>query len=167
MRAVRPLRSLAVQIRRPAAVINHRLLSTSRHLLVDKSGGSAPSPAPAPDASEASSSVQSLPDVPGTAAGDASAYVIVFTCKKCDTRSAKRFAKKAYHEGIVVVRCDGCQSLHLVADHLAWFTDEESDIETMMAAKGEQVLRTLTEEHLLDVADVISRKQAAEESDSS
>lgn len=35
-------------------------------------------------------------------------------------------------------------AVHLVADRLKWFGDEESDVETILAAKGEKVLRSLT-----------------------
>ncbi len=41
--------------------------------------------------------------------------VMVFTCSKCDTRSAKSFSRRAYDHGLVLVRCPGCDSQHLVA----------------------------------------------------
>ena len=60
------------------------------------------------------SSGSSLSQVPGT-------LHMVFTCRVCCTRSAKSFSKQAYQHGVVVVRCPGCQNLHLVADNLGWF----------------------------------------------
>ncbi|KAA3677014.1 mitochondrial protein import protein ZIM17 [Paragonimus westermani] len=45
---------------------------------------------------------------------------IEFTCKKCNHRSKKYFSKQAYQKGIVIIRCDGCENLHLIADNLGW-----------------------------------------------
>ena len=49
------------------------------------------------------------------------------------------FTKKAYHSGIVVIRCDGCQSLHLIADNLGWVNDKNINIEDIMREKGETI----------------------------
>ncbi|KAG5446334.1 Heat shock protein with a zinc finger motif [Clonorchis sinensis] len=54
---------------------------------------------------------------------------IEFTCKKCNHRSCKHFSKHAYQKGIVIIRCEGCQSLHLIADNLGWIKDKHWKLE--------------------------------------
>ena len=70
---------------------------------------------------------------------------LTFTCAECDTRATKFFGKKSYQKGIVIVRCDGCQHLHLVADNLGWFGTERN-IEEILAKKGQNVHRGTTGE---------------------
>jgi protein import protein ZIM17 len=65
--------------------------------------------------------------------------VASFVCKKCETRNTKKFSKKSYQEGIVLIQCDGCQSLHLIADNLGWFEDSNVNIEDLMKRKGEEL----------------------------
>ena len=48
-----------------------------------------------------------------------------FTCNKCESRSKKTISKQAYQEGVVLIRCDGCENLHLIADNLGWFRDDK------------------------------------------
>ncbi|KAJ1281657.1 hypothetical protein BS78_04G322300 [Paspalum vaginatum] len=63
---------------------------------------------------------------------------MIFTCKVCDTRSMKMASRDSYENGVVVVRCAGCNNLHLIADRLGWF-GEPGSIEDFLAAKGEEV----------------------------
>jgi len=77
--------------------------------------------------------------VPGVTAEEA--YVLAFTCGVCNGRSAKKISKRAYHHGVVIAMCPHCDNRHLIADNLKWFGDEASDIESIMAEKGEEVKR--------------------------
>jgi hypothetical protein len=45
-------------------------------------------------------------------------FAIVYTCEVCQLRSAKTFSKHSYMKGVVLIRCDGCDKLHLIADNL-------------------------------------------------
>ncbi|KAK3422290.1 hypothetical protein EUGRSUZ_G02856 [Eucalyptus grandis] len=63
---------------------------------------------------------------------------LVFTCKVCETRSVKTACRESYEKGVVVVRCGGCNNLHLIADRLGWF-GEPGSIEDFLAAQGEEV----------------------------
>ena len=60
--------------------------------------------------------------------------MMIFTCVKCETRSAKTFSKLSYTRGVVLVRCPGCENLHLVADNLGWFEDGRVNIEVRLRA---------------------------------
>jgi protein import protein ZIM17 len=68
---------------------------------------------------------------------------MTFTCDVCETRSTKIFHRQSYEKGTVIVRCPGCESLHLVADNLGWFLDgpEGYNIESILASKGQSVRR--------------------------
>ncbi|KAJ1558029.1 hypothetical protein HK096_003946, partial [Nowakowskiella sp. JEL0078] len=74
--------------------------------------------------------------------------LIACTCNVCKTRLYKGMSKKAYQKGVVIIRCDGCQSLHLIADHLGWFDSQSppGTLEDIMNKKGEKIKRLSTPE---------------------
>jgi len=68
--------------------------------------------------------------------------VMMYTCAVCETRSARVISKASYNNGVVLVRCPGCSSLHLVADRLGFFDESgDVDVESLLAARGEVVQR--------------------------
>ena len=89
-----------------------------------------------------------LSKVKGRASGDSAAYLMAYTWGVCGHRQARTFTKRAYHKGVVIIRCENCDSLHLIADNLGWFTEENTNIEDIMAQKGEEVHKILSQESL-------------------
>lgn len=66
--------------------------------------------------------------------------LIGFTCKCCQHRTHRTMSHQAYHHGIVLIECPGCQSHHLIADNLGWFKDTPKaakKIEDMTEVVGE------------------------------
>lgn len=63
---------------------------------------------------------------------------MVFTCKVCETRQMKSCCRESYEKGVVVVRCNGCDNLHLIVDRLGWF-GEPGSIEELLATRKETV----------------------------
>mmetsp|Transcript_29361 Transcript_29361/g.52561 ORF Transcript_29361/g.52561 Transcript_29361/m.52561 type:complete len:115 (-) Transcript_29361:445-789(-) len=88
--------------------------------------------------------------LPGAKFGNSGLYAMFFTCNKCGTRAGKTFTKQAYHSGVVLIRCEGCDNLHLVADHLGWFRDNGTTIEDIMKEKGENIAKLNTDQQVLE-----------------
>ncbi|KAG5321661.1 DNLZ protein, partial [Pseudoatta argentina] len=73
---------------------------------------------------------------------------LMFTCKKCQTRTSMLISKLAYNKGVVIVRCEGCKNNHLIADNLGWFSEigKRTNIEKIMELKGETVRKIMNDE---------------------
>jgi len=53
----------------------------------------------------------------------------MFRCGVCDNKMVRKFTKKSYEDGVVLIRCDSCENNHLIADNLGWFEDDKVNIE--------------------------------------
>ena len=60
----------------------------------------------------------------------------------------KIISKQAYEKGVIIVKCDGCNNNHLIADNLGWFYDEKKNIEDILKEKGEEVIKVTATEDL-------------------
>jgi mitochondrial protein import protein ZIM17 len=104
--------------------------------------------------------------IPGSQTGGRK-LAIVFTCDVCQTRSAKQFTERSYLHGVVIVRCPGCQNLHLIADRLGYFDDGDGsdwDLEKIAKLRGESI-RTITDGDVfeaLDLEDLVGRDKMLE-----
>ncbi|GBG59419.1 hypothetical protein CBR_g38445 [Chara braunii] len=78
---------------------------------------------------------------------------LIFTCNVCETRSAKTMSRKTYDTGVVVVRCPGCQNLHLIADRMGWF-GKPGSIEDFLADKGISVRKGSEETYEFSLEDI-------------
>ena len=120
----RYLRDTAVHLAKTAAISNDHLRKFSSSFATKseikfESNSTVPEEAedaadPSVDSGRKDVTRNAIGHIPGT-------LHMVYTCKVCKTRSAKQFSKQAYYNGVVLVRCPGCQNLHLIADNLGWF----------------------------------------------
>ncbi|KAJ5972618.1 Zinc finger DNL-type [Penicillium vulpinum] len=79
---------------------------------------------------------------------DEEAYRITFTCKPCGHRSAHRMSKQGYHRGTVLIQCPGCDSRHIMCDHLGVFFEKKTTLEDILKEKGQTLTHGHTEGNL-------------------
>jgi len=51
---------------------------------------------------------------------------VEFNCTICHARVAQSFNKPSNEKGVVIIRCPGCQNLHLIADNFGFGSSERS-----------------------------------------
>lgn len=54
---------------------------------------------------------------------------------RCQKRSEETFSKHSYHHGTVIIRCEGCRNLHLIADHLKIVSETRVELEDILQGK--------------------------------
>ena len=66
-------------------------------------------------------------------------FELQFTCNVCEAPNSHSISHHAYARGTVLVTCPGCQSAHLIADHLNWIEEDFSNLEEFMERRGTPV----------------------------
>ncbi len=84
--------------------------------------------------------------IKGTKSTEGGKYLIMYTCKVCNNKSARTFSKDAYQKGVVIIRCEHCKNYHLIADNLHWFSENKINIEDIIKEQGEIVNKVMTNE---------------------
>jgi len=74
-----------------------------------------------------------------------SRFELQFTCNQCGCRNSHSISHHAYTRGTVIVTCPGCQSSHLIADHLNYIENDFQTLETYMQQRGSPVTRLVTD----------------------
>jgi mitochondrial protein import protein ZIM17 len=87
--------------------------------------------------------------------------LMAYTCGKCEHKQARTFSKHSYEQGVVLIRCENCDSLHLIADNLGWFEDKNVNIEQIMQRKGENVITNITDDGIEITRPKIADKHGA------
>lgn len=54
---------------------------------------------------------------------------------RCQKRSEETFSKQSYHHGTVIIRCEGCRNLHLIADHLKIVSETRVELEDILQGR--------------------------------
>ena len=94
-------------------------------------------------------------EIGGNRTGQDGLLLMAYTCAKCDTKQARTFSRHSYEHGVVLIRCQSCDSLHLIADNLGWFEDEKVNIEEIMRRKegSQEVVRTNITDQAVEIVE--------------
>jgi DNL zinc finger len=107
-----------------------------------------------------------LDNIPGMQT-EGEKYIIVLTCSICETRTARKISKKAYHNGVVICRCEKCKNLHLLADRMGVFEDASWDAQSHEKRMSTILERqNITVSHENDILEVTEAVQSDSDSDS-
>lgn len=111
-----------------------------------------------------------LDNIPGMQT-EGEKYIIVLTCSICETRTARKISKKAYHNGVVICRCEKCKNLHLLADRMGVFEDSSWDAQShekrMSTILDRQNINVNHENDILEVTEMVeSESDSDSDSDS-
>lgn len=77
----------------------------------------------------------------------------MFTCRVCETRSAKKISKKSYESGVVVCRCAGCNNLHLICDHIGIFEDPGWDINKFLQESEGKGIKYVDDQNIIELSE--------------
>ena len=102
--------------------------------------------------------------IKGNKRGQDGLLLMAYTCGKCDRKQARTFSRHSYEQGVVLIRCESCDSLHLIADNLGWFEDSKVNIQQIMDRKGENVTTNITQDGIEITRPRIADHEAADPS---
>lgn len=77
-------------------------------------------------------------------------FQLSYTCNRCETRNSHMISRQAYQKGVVIGRCQGCDSQHLLADHLDWTNMYSGNIEDYLEERQEKAHRVSPEVYGLE-----------------
>eukprot|EP00550_Attheya_septentrionalis_P008834 CAMPEP_0198297412 /NCGR_PEP_ID=MMETSP1449-20131203/36800_1 /TAXON_ID=420275 /ORGANISM="Attheya septentrionalis, Strain CCMP2084" /LENGTH=186 /DNA_ID=CAMNT_0043998331 /DNA_START=295 /DNA_END=855 /DNA_ORIENTATION=- len=94
-------------------------------------------------------------------------FELQYTCKVCDTRNSNRVSRIAYTKGVVICECKGCETKHMIADHLGWtdyqggFEGDTNTIEDYFRALGQDDVVNRVSEEVFELEKVLGKSSTS------